>query len=251
MTIQEMSQLCEAEAAKRVSAVKEQYPNCEGVVAMASSVTYLSIPSNFTATAININQINLAWNSVPNAVGYKLERCIGDGSWSEITSTSGTSYQNTGIDENVTYSYRVRAYNGSCYSQYSNTVSAHTPSTPWTFDNDSCWIDQWYGLPSSHFSSQAINYPSCCKRCDTYAVLTSGNTVPAGTQVGAYDMPITLNVVPGFEWLAYYQCGAMTFSRTVNGVPQWWGTNGYMSFGFNVGDSSYSTTWTSYGTLPM
>jgi hypothetical protein len=38
-----------------------------------------------------------------------------------------TSYANTGLSSNTTYRYRVRAYNASGNSSYSNIASATTP----------------------------------------------------------------------------------------------------------------------------
>lgn len=86
-------------------------------------------PSNLTAIATSSSQINLTWtDSAVNETGFKIERCQGVGcaNFSQITTVGAgaTSYSNTGLAAGTTYSYRVRAYNNSGNSPYSNTASA-------------------------------------------------------------------------------------------------------------------------------
>ena len=92
-------------------------------------------PSGLTATAVSSSQINLAWTSgSTNQDGFAIERCTGTGctNFAEIarTAASATSYANTGLASNTTYNYRVRAFNGDGYSNYSNTAGATTFDVP-------------------------------------------------------------------------------------------------------------------------
>ena len=90
-------------------------------------------PSNLTATGISDTQINLSWtDNSSDETGFKIERQTGGGSFSQIATvgTNVTTYNNTGLTPGTTYSYRVRAYNGSGDSAYSNTISASTPQLP-------------------------------------------------------------------------------------------------------------------------
>jgi serine protease AprX len=88
-------------------------------------------PSGLAATAASKSQINLSWvdNSV-NESGYKIERSTNGTSYTQIATVgaSVTSYASTGLSASTTYYYRVRAYNASGNSSYSNVVSAKTPS---------------------------------------------------------------------------------------------------------------------------
>jgi len=91
-------------------------------------------PSNLSATAASQSQINLSWSDNSNDEdGFKIERGNGSNpsSWSEITTVGAgvTSYFNTGLIASTTYSYRVRAYNGSGNSGYSSTSTATTQSS--------------------------------------------------------------------------------------------------------------------------
>lgn len=89
-------------------------------------------PSNLTATAASTSQINLSWtDNAGNEDGFRIERLVG-GTWTEVgvVGANVTSWQDTGLAANTQYSYRVRAYNASGNSSYSNNASATTPSAP-------------------------------------------------------------------------------------------------------------------------
>jgi chitodextrinase len=54
---------------------------------------------------VSSSQINLSWTASTDAVGVAGYRIYRNGTL--IASTSSTSYQNTGLASNTTYSYRV------------------------------------------------------------------------------------------------------------------------------------------------
>lgn len=88
-------------------------------------------PSNLTATAASRTQINLTWtDNAGNETGFTIERCQGNNctNFAQIGTVNAnvTTYSNTGLSRNTTYRYRVRAYNGSGNSAYSNIVTART-----------------------------------------------------------------------------------------------------------------------------
>jgi uncharacterized repeat protein (TIGR02543 family) len=95
-------------------------------------------PGSLSASAISSSQINLSWSASTDSggsglAGYKIERCTGSGctSFSQIATTTSTSYSNTGLSASTTYTYRVRAYdNAGNNSGYSNTASATTQAPP-------------------------------------------------------------------------------------------------------------------------
>ncbi len=77
------------------------------------------------------SQINVSWNAVNYASGYKVFRCTGSSCTPTlmVRDQVGTSWGNTGLNEETTYRYRVKAYNANGESNYSNTVTCTTPST--------------------------------------------------------------------------------------------------------------------------
>lgn len=87
-------------------------------------------PSNLTAVAVSKSQINLAWqDNSSNEDNFVIERKTGTGSFSVIATVAAntTTFNNTGLNKNTTYTYRVKAVNASGESAYSNEASAKTP----------------------------------------------------------------------------------------------------------------------------
>jgi PKD repeat protein len=89
-------------------------------------------PSNLVATAVSKTQIDLAWtDNATNEDGFKIERCSGAScaNFSQIATVSANvrNYSNSGLKRNTTYRFRVRAFNGTGNSAYSNIVTVKTP----------------------------------------------------------------------------------------------------------------------------
>lgn len=95
-------------------------------------ITPLAAPSNLTASPA-AGRIDLSWSdNSAGETGFRIERCAGAscGNFAEITTVGANvaTYQNAGLTASTSYSYRVRAYNGTGQSTYSNTASAVTPA---------------------------------------------------------------------------------------------------------------------------
>ena len=67
-----------------------------------------SVPGGLTATAVSGTQINLNWSAATDNVGvtgyYVYLNNVA------LSTTTGTSFQHTGLTPGVTYNYRVSAY---------------------------------------------------------------------------------------------------------------------------------------------
>ena len=90
------------------------------------TVKRLSNPA-VTSASKTSNGINVRWSKVTGATGYVVYRKTANGSWSRIAnikSGSTTSYTDTKASRGVTYTYTVRAYNGSTMSSFNSTKSA-------------------------------------------------------------------------------------------------------------------------------
>ncbi|MEO6435622.1 MAG: metallophosphoesterase, partial [Tepidisphaeraceae bacterium] len=84
-------------------------------------------PSALATLPISSSQIRLNWtDNSSNETGFRVERSTEGTNFSEIATTAAgvATYTDSGRTPGVTYSYRVRAYNGTGNSLYSNTASA-------------------------------------------------------------------------------------------------------------------------------
>jgi len=105
------------------------YSNTAGATTQATTV--IAAPTNLTATAASKTKIKLAWtDNSNNEQGFKIERSTDGVNFSQIATVGANvkAYTNTGLSKNKKYSYRIRAYNGTTNSAYSNVASATTPS---------------------------------------------------------------------------------------------------------------------------
>lgn len=106
-------------------------------VGNADNVIAPAAPSKLASTGASASGVNLVWSdNSSNEAGFHIEQRIGTGAWSQIASVgaSVTTFASTGLRPSTNYEYRVRAYNRSGTSIYSNTVTVRTdvPAAPST-----------------------------------------------------------------------------------------------------------------------
>jgi len=97
------------------------------------ATTTLGAPTLNPLTVDSTTQITLSWSQVPGNTGYRIERKIGAGAWTDLTTKGAdvTTHVDTGLTAGTTYSYRVRSNSPSGYSLASNEQSAPTlPAAP-------------------------------------------------------------------------------------------------------------------------
>src|SRR2546423_6587035 len=93
-----------------------------------------TVPSNPVASAVSGTQINLSWTGSTDNVGvtaYLVERQDpGSSSFTQVGTTAGTTYNDSGLINGSGYSYRVRARDAAGnVSGYSGIATASTPDT--------------------------------------------------------------------------------------------------------------------------
>ena len=92
------------------------------------SCKYLAAPK--VETKAYTSTIKLSWDEIRGAKEYTVYRkASGESKWTKLTTTSKTSYKDTNIKNNKTYSYRVKAVNGKTVSSY-KTVKCFFLKTP-------------------------------------------------------------------------------------------------------------------------
>ena len=149
-----------------------------GYSSEANSFTLPNQVTGLSATAASSSQINLSWNNPTGTeAGYKIERSTSSGSgYSQIATTTSTSYSSTGLSGSTTYYFRVRAFtdpggNGA-YSSVANAttqagatgptnVSIATSSSG-NYNNAVALENQeslalWLDEDGSNFSSNALS----------------------------------------------------------------------------------------------
>ncbi|GFP75534.1 leucine-rich repeat protein [Clostridium fungisolvens] len=89
----------------------------------------LAMPSSFKSAPISYNSVLSSWGAVTGAAGYELYRSASStGTYSLVTTTTATSYNNTGLATGTTYYYKVRAYclveSAKVYSDFTSVVNA-------------------------------------------------------------------------------------------------------------------------------
>ena len=93
-----------------------------------SATTQISPPSNLVATPFSDSQIDLEWTDNSDVEdGFIIERDSVD---IDTVPAGTTTYNDTGLDPETEYIYRVRAYKGEDESDYSDPASATTLGPP-------------------------------------------------------------------------------------------------------------------------
>ena len=155
-------------------------------------------PTNLAANAVSNSQIDLSWTAPSGGTGdllvtgYKIERSLDNGNtWSTIASNTGstaTTYSDTGLSTDTTYTYRVSAINLIGASAPSSTASATTQNNPTATAPDSPT-----GLVASAGDAQVSlswNVPSN----DGGAAITGYNVYRGTTSNGEDSTPIATGV---------------------------------------------------------
>ena len=110
-------------------------PNYSAFSNTASATTQPppAAPTNLSATTISSSRVNLAWtDNATNEAGFKIERST-DGVSFSVIATAGinaTSYSVTNLTASTAFWFRVRAYEGTNYSAYTNVAQAMTQPGP-------------------------------------------------------------------------------------------------------------------------
>jgi hypothetical protein len=138
-----------------------------------------SAPLCFLPQAVSNSQINLSWDVVePEGTtdGIKIERSLSDESNYAEIATAGvnvTSFEDIGLESETLYYYRIRAYNESGNSNYSDCGSAFT-------------LQSGYGMC---VNKTRYYYCYACSRTQTWcAKEVGGQSIVTATGVEVFDL---------------------------------------------------------------
>lgn len=95
--------------------------------------------TDLAAAGSGTTQIDLSWTNVTGNTGYRVERSLDLASWSLLTTLAqdAVTHSDTGLTTNTIYYYRVRAFDASGGSAWSNTAAATTGQTATQVTKDS------------------------------------------------------------------------------------------------------------------
>jgi hypothetical protein len=103
-------------------------------------------PGTPTATAVTSNSVSLSWSASSGTVtNYQIERATGAGStaFTQVGTSTGTSFTDSGLSADTTYRYRVRATNSAGSSSYSAITNVTTSSGGGTGGSCTYRVDAW------------------------------------------------------------------------------------------------------------
>ena len=149
-----------------------------------------SVPAGLAGTPASTSRIDLTWTAATDSggsglAGYRLYR---NGASAPLATVAGTSYADTGLNANTTYSYRVSAYDtaGNESAQSTPPVSVTTPDVP---PPDTINPTQPSGLTANGVSSSRIDLAWT-------AATDAGGSGLAGYQIFRNGSPTPINASP-------------------------------------------------------
>jgi hypothetical protein len=87
-------------------------------------------PSGLTAVVVSNHVVDLAWtDNSGNENGFAIERRRSGGTWSQVETVAAgvVTFRDTGRTRDITYVYRIRAFNGSGNSAYTADARVTMP----------------------------------------------------------------------------------------------------------------------------
>ena len=162
-----------------------------------------SAPTRLRATAVSVDAINLAWqDNSTNETGFTVQRRVdGTARWVEIATTAAnaTTFLDSGLKPTTTYHYRVRAFNNSGASAFSNEAMATTqrafPPTLTRFNPTSGPVGVQVTITGTHFlGATAVEFNGVpAARFE----VVSGTSIKAVVPSGATSGPISVETPGG------------------------------------------------------
>ena len=111
------------------------YSDYTRLAAVTDKTTQPGNVASFARKSATSSTLTLQWAKNANATGYAIERYTG-GKWVEILRTANNAtvtHTVNGLAAGTTYTFRIRAFNGSAYSNYTRLAATTLPSNVTSF----------------------------------------------------------------------------------------------------------------------
>lgn len=232
---------------------------------VAKSLVYFAAPK--LTVGNNGSGVSLSWNKITGAKSYYLYRKSADGkSWERISTVTKTSYTDKNVSAGKTYTYTIRAYNGSVLSGYNTSgwsVKRLTTPKLTKIENKSNGVKLTWGKVSGANSYYVYRKTSKDGSWTRLATVTSTNYTDKKA-VGGSSYYYTVKAVSGKIVSAHNSTGlsikflsvpsVTSISNTTKGISVKWGSvkgaSGYYIYRKVSGDKSWTRiaelTGTSY-----
>lgn len=100
-------------------------PNYTTLAAVKKKALIPAIPQKLYITKLTVSEVDLKWNPISRASGYKIYRRISSSTkYVQVGNTSKASFKNIGLKSSTSYIYYVKAYNSHGISLPSKQVKA-------------------------------------------------------------------------------------------------------------------------------
>lgn len=174
-----------------------------------------TVPTNLSASVVNASSIQLSWTAATDNIrvaGYEIYR-----NGTKVGTSTSTTYTDSGLASDTTYSYNVKAYDSSGnLSALSTLVTAKTPIG----NNVTIYYKQGYAAPKIHYR-------------------------PAGgTWTTSPGVDIPVSEVPGYNKITINIGSAVQLEACFNNGSGLWDSNNGSNYLFNVGTWTYVPTGT-------
>jgi alpha-tubulin suppressor-like RCC1 family protein len=215
-------------------------------------------PSGLNATPVSISQVRLSWTDNSSyESGFEIERSPITNTNYAFIDTVGpniTSYLDSGLSFNELYYYRVRGYNGSINSSYSNEISITatllTPLITATVISstriDLIWTDvdseDGYKIErktDGTYSQIGTTNTDITSYSDTTVISHTAYYYRVMAYKGSVDGPysISATAITSRSWFIVAAGNSHTIARTYSGDIWAWGLNDYGQLGLGDGDN--------------
>jgi hypothetical protein len=164
-------------------------------------------PGSLTATASSTSQVNLSWTASTSSLGvanYIVERCEGSDctNFAQIATPTGTTYSDTGLTANTSYSYEVQAEDiEGNLSVFSNVATATTPAAA---TSTITYVQGNYATPQASETKVTVPFASAQSTGDLNVIVVGWNdstaTVSsvADTSGNVYSLAVGPTLVTGY-----------------------------------------------------
>ena len=170
-----------------------------------------SVPTGLSATAVSQSQVNLSWTASTDNVGvtgYKVYR-----NGTQVGTTTTTSYQDTGLMADTTYSYTVAAYDAAGNVSAQSTAASATTQAP-----DTTPPSVPTGLSATAVSSTQINLSWTASTDNVgvtgYDVFRNGTQVGTTTTTSYQDTGLMADTTYSYTVAAYDAAGNVSAQST-------------------------------------